>query len=164
MSIASTLLKRLAGISSPGGPTAHKQVGAGPAVDFASMLAKVEQGQASSGLTVTAARTLGTELSAAEVTALSRAADLAEARGATTAAVRMQDKMYTVDVGVRQVIDVRPVGSEPMVGIDALIDLDAPNAALAATTQAVPGSDPLSTRHGLNQSLRTILASLDSAA
>lgn len=162
MSLAAALLQRLTGISSPGGrgstPTAVVSGG-----DFASMLAKVEQGQVSSGVSVTAARGLGQELSAGEIAALSKAADLAEAKGAMQVAVRMQGKMYTVDVGVRQVTGVQPVGSAPVTGIDALIDLDA--GAAGNEQQNVPLSRMnLGTQHGLNQTLREILASVQSAA
>lgn len=160
MTLAVALLKRLAGISSPGtGATAN--AGAASGADFASMLSKVEQGQISSGLVVTAAQGLASELSGAEVAALSKAADLAEAKGATTAAVRMDGKVYTVDVGVRQVTSVRAVGNEMLTGIDALIDLDAPAAQAASDTALASG---LAAQHGLNPSLRNLLASLESAA
>lgn len=163
MTIALSLLRRLSGISAPGSAEAT-QATARSSVDFASMLAKVEKGQASSGLTVTAARGLNSELSSSEISMLSKAADLAEAKGATTAAVRMQGKVYTVDVGVRQVTRVHAADSEPLVGIDAFIDLDAPQDRSNTGVQANVTSDPLATRHGLNQSLRSLLASLESAA
>ncbi len=164
MTLAVALLKRLAGISSPGASGANgssSSAATAGGVDFASMLSKVEQGQASSGIVVTGARGLQAELSGAEITALSRAADLAEASGATTAAVRMGGKVYTVDVGVRQVTSVQPVGNQMLTGIDALIDLDART---QAGTPASASTSGLATQHGLNPSLRNLLANLESAA
>lgn len=164
MSLAAALLQRLTGTSSPTSFSAGKASASSFAsgVDFASLLAKVEQGQVSSGVSVTAARGLGQELSAGEIAALSKAADLAEAKGATQVAVRMLGKMYTVDVGVRQVTGVQPVGSAPVTGIDALIDLDA--GAISQGQQAVPVNRMnLGTQHGLNQTLREILAGVQSA-
>ncbi|MBU6413834.1 MAG: hypothetical protein KGS45_10185 [Planctomycetes bacterium] len=161
MSLSAALLQRLAGLASPAGSV---RVSATPAqgMDFASLLSKVEQGQISSGTQVTSARGLAHELSSGEIATLSKAADLAESRGATQVAVRMQGMMYTVDIGVRQVTSVQPANHEPLLGIDALIDLDA--AAAGAAQAPAIGSDPLRSQHGLNQTLRTILTAMKSAA
>jgi hypothetical protein len=166
MTLAAALLQKLSGISSPASFSAGKS-GASPSAahssDFAAMLARVEQGQVSSGVSVTAARGLEQELSEGEIAALSKAADLAEAKGATQVAVRMQGKMYTVDVGVRQVMSVQPVGSAPVTGIDALIDLDACTMGNGQQGAQVSRIN-LGTQHGLNETLRQILASVQAAA
>lgn len=161
MSLSAALLQRLAGITSPAGSV---RVNTTPVqgMDFAALLSKVEQGQIASGMQVTSARGLAHELSSGEIAALSKAADLAESRGATQVAVRMQGKVYTVDIGVRQVTAVQPAGNEPLVGIDAMIDLDA-NASASIPAPTV-GADPLRSQLGLNQALRTILTAVQSAA
>ena len=123
------LLRRLGsgvlppGVAPPGGPHAaapHAVVGAGDGASFQAMLDRARAGEIATGRPVE----LGgaPELRRDQADRLARAADLAEAHGASNALVRLDGLMLRVDVPARRVLDTVSESPGRVLDVDALVD------------------------------------------
>lgn len=126
---ASQLLARLAsGIRPVGGPAPSGVGGrAGQSVEgasFADLLQRVERGEINSGLPVQVHEGAGVKLSEAELDALGKAADLAQAAGAQVVLVMMNGRGLVLDVGARTVTGVADLAAgHVQTGIDSVMQL-----------------------------------------
>lgn len=113
MTNAPELLKSLGGIRAPGlgGASRAGNTGGSGGIDFAKLLSEARAGGVSSGLAVTAGKSL--ELSASQLERLAVLADRAEAQGAERALVLMDGQAYALDVGTRTItgkVDLKTSG------------------------------------------------------
>lgn len=102
---------------------------------FAELLAKAREGEISSGLPVTLAPGAEVELTESQLARVAKAADRAEAQGATRALLLIDGVALTLDVGVRQVTGSVDMNTGMVTGIDAV---------LSAPPEATPASQGFS--------------------
>jgi hypothetical protein len=122
------LLRRLGSGVRPAAGAAVVRAGANHP-DFQMLLGAARRGEFSSGRSVGAAHHLGIELTDEEQRELDRAADAAEAAGASVMLAVIEGAALRVDVAARQATDARPLRTdapespELMTGIDAAVVL-----------------------------------------
>jgi len=118
--------------------TAGQTAGAVEGTPFAELLEQAERGEISSNRRVSAASGSGIELSDAESTALSAAADRAEAAGIRTALVMLDDRSVVLDVANRSVTGKAEFTRGIMPGIDGVINLSTKSGAAAEPATILP--------------------------
>ena len=119
---SAAFLKSLStGVLPPGVERAPaKHVDSGGA-DFASLLARAESGEITSGLPVRIGADAKVELSEDQLVRIARAVDLAESSGANTAVVLLDNKAFKVDVHTRTVLGEVNIDGRVETGIDAVV-------------------------------------------
>lgn len=123
------LLQTLGGAARTPAPAGAAPV-AQQGIDFAALLAKARAGQISSNAPVQAPETLEPRLSADQLSRLSAAADMAEARGISRGVFAIDGRMFTMDVGVRTITgEVRPGATNVLDGIDGVVTVADPGPA-----------------------------------
>ena len=121
---AKDLLRALGTNASPGIAQPSTASGAA-ATSFADALSSARAGKLASGRTVEVDPASGVNLSKSEVEALSRAADRAEANGATSALVLLGERAFKVDVPTRRVTgEVSLSDGSAVTGIDTVLRAD----------------------------------------
>ena len=104
--------------------------------EFAKALEAAGKGELDTGRVVVSGPELGMDLSAEQLQRLSHAADVAEAQGASTAAVLMDGLVIRLDVASRTAIESMPAESAVMDGVDVVLSA-------GPTSQEPPSSDAL---------------------
>lgn len=107
-----------------------------PAAGFAEALDGARAGSLGSGRVVVSGPELGVDLSADQLARLSHAADMAEAQGATTAAVLMDGMVIRLDVASRTALESAPAESAVMADVDAVLSAG-PSSEPGAGSQAL---------------------------
>lgn len=121
------LLRRLGSGVRPAAGAARVRAGGGD-LQFQMLLGAARRGELSSGRSVRAG-VLGLELTEEEQRELDRAADAAEAAGASVMAAVIDGAQLRVDIAAREAIDARPLRTdalespEVMTGVDAVVVL-----------------------------------------
>lgn len=114
---------------------------------FEQALEAARSGELGSGRVVVSGAELGVDLSADQLERLSYAADVAEAQGATTAAVLMDGMVIRLDVESRTALASSPAEGALMTGVDVVLSAgssaaDAPSSD-AMLRQLAPAGTPI---------------------
>ncbi len=104
--------------------------------EFAKALDAAGKGELDSGRVVVSGPELGMELSSDQLARLAHAADMAEAQGASSAAVLMDGMVIRLDIASRTALESMPAKSAVMDGVDVVLSA-------GPTTQAAPSGDEL---------------------
>jgi len=105
-------------------------------VEFAKALDAAGKGELETGRVVVSGPELGMDLSAEQLERLSHAADVAEAQGASTAAVLLDGVVIKLDVESRTATESMPAESAVMDGVDVVLSA-------GPSTPAAPSGDVL---------------------
>jgi hypothetical protein len=124
----------------------HNKLSSGAAVqsgsnglDFAQLLSQARAGQIQSNIPVRAAQGSGVELSESQLARLGKAADLAEANGATRAAFIIDGKVVSMDVPTRTITgSIDATTTKVIDGIDAVVSVAEPGSRGPAATISPP--------------------------
>ncbi len=104
--------------------------------EFAKALDAASKGELDSGRVVVSGPELGMDLSAEQLERLAHAADVAEAQGASSAAVLMDGMLIRIDIESRTALESVPAESAVMDGVDLVLSA-------GPAMQAGPSSDAL---------------------
>ena len=104
--------------------------------EFAKALDDASKGELDTGRVVVSGPDLGMDLSAEQLERLAHAADVAEAQGATSAAVLMDGMVIRIDVESRTALESMPEESAVMDGVDVVLSA-------GPATLPTPSSDAL---------------------
>lgn len=94
---------------------------AAPAAGFDDALAAAQEGSVDSGRAIVSGPELGVDLSGEQLERLAHAADLAEAQGATSAAVLIDGMVIRIDVESRMALESVPAEGALMSDVDVVV-------------------------------------------
>jgi hypothetical protein len=132
---ADDLLRRLGSGVRPAAGAGAWSDASGGSLEFQRLLRDARRGELSSGRSVRLAPRFGFELTDDEQQAIDRAADAAEAAGASTLLAVLHDAQLRIDVPTREAVEARPLRTEQddhagiVTGIDAAVILPPPEPA-----------------------------------